>query len=591
MANADFVKDICKLLSECGEYGVPKINTSNFYNSEFVAHLKNDEYDKIPKIAEWDINNFWINSVKQVENAEQSENTERKYIKISSYKGGLEFYSRLLDKPHSNDQEIAESINAIRNEYEKTRFREDGKDSDIFLIQKFFNNIQENMYKHYTESDRLIENYKFIIEVTTPTLDIYYLCIKLDNSAVYMSKDGKDCRDIDINISVIKQLNYRYIYFGEFLSCFLLIPENNISKFSLWISLQDFTNKSSGITDFAQLSYMSHISMNTEQAGHADIAEMSGQSESSTIADDLTEDGVTRLIDRLATDIVTTRQDILDNIEKKIAEKQLERELRYNMSVYSGEFNTLNIYKDSDINDALEILNNTGRLLITGGTGDGKTELAYLLANRLTGEAVGKPLTDQDNNCYNRICIVSARNGYSLTNSKKTGIIDKFIKHIIDNNIQDNCVFICNEVQASDMGYLLGDILWENFNDSKKTSLLPSNLKLIFTGCKNRDFGIDSQITERIKHIELSYLSADSDEVNSKLITLLKSERPDVEKILKLVETINDNEEYGVITLRKLFNIVRYNKLELNVDIDMLSSNSIRAKDKLESLIGGGDEG
>ena len=538
------------------EYGKPSKDVLDYFlNGEIVNTIIAGNSKIIHSINEKYLNELWTKLV--INSREQVGPYDINYTSS----GGYDFYKYLI----MHEPKTREQVKQLILKYEVPKI------PDVLISIK-------DLLVEYASNDLYLIKY--------PDNTYKLLAVLNESNVEVIDTDNIEHRrkihlaSID---STIQSLSYRYIYTGTDTNRFVGIASNSLSSVILYITINKLDNNSNNVKQsYRKIDSVKH----SETSDWSKVASASGSSDNSveaSVADELTESGITKLIDKLAVEITTTRQDILDSIEEKIAEKQLERKLQYNLSKYSGEYKTLDIYDDKIMDTAINTLINNGRLLITGGTGDGKTELAYLLAHEFTDEPIGKPLTIEDNGCYNRICVVNARNGFSLTSEDKTGILDKFVNHIKENNITDTCVLICNEIQASDMGYILGDSLWENFNNSGITNLLPSNLYLIFTGCNDRDFGIDSQVTQRISTVELSYLSKQSTVVNEKLTSIFKDTN-NFDKILDLVEQINDSEEYAVITVRKFLDAMENNRIELNVDDALLSSHSRNLKERLLGL-------
>ena len=223
-----------------------------------------------------------------------------------------------------------------------------------------------------------------------------------------------------------------------------------------------------------------------------------------------------------------------------------------------------------------------------------------MIAER-TGEVIGKPTGADTVANYNRVCIANARDGQSFwyeDDSHATiGKLRLFVEHIRKNNITEPCIFVGNEIQASDFGYLIGDALFDGFNNPDKVDeqLLPRNLEIIFIGCNNRNFGIDDQVYGRVEHVRLEYLAGGNSEgevVADKIIEHLGN--IDIErsrKIVNLVSKINAEENAvnftTVISTREMIKKIKgqqTNLLAKPEDKDNLTENSKRLLKELERL-------
>ena len=310
---------------------------------------------------------------------------------------------------------------------------------------------------------------------------------------------------------------------------------------------------------------------NAEYIKFALQAQQAEEAKKSILADGLSEDGFRILIDKFKESLLEEESTVMSALAKKTHEiqkavEQKEKHTYHFNDSYNGNFTTADIYNDNLIAKANEILNRTGRLLIIGETGSGKSELAYKLIYDITGEEIGKPNGADAVANYNRVCIANARNGYSFwyedDNQSTIGKLRLFVEHIRNNNITEPCVFVGNEIQTSDFGYLVGNALFEGFNNPDRVDgeLLPSNLYIIFIGCHNRNFGIDDQVYGRVEHIQLEYLSGGTDDgevVAEKIINNIGGSNLErSRKIVELVREINHNEKVAnfapVISTREL---------------------------------------
>lgn len=320
----------------------------------------------------------------------------------------------------------------------------------------------------------------------------------------------------------------------------------------------------------------SNTAKNVERSNQAVVADSAFQTKNSLKsreADSLTDIGLEKAIQNILSD-----ENRLRVIYEAVDTKKLEDKRKYIPVDYentTGKGMTLSIYPDELIEEAETKLNKSHRLMILGGTGSGKTRLSYLLAEKLTGEKIGPPAKGSGECCcYHNICEVGARAADKLRNGDKTGALDKFIRHIEDGDKDQKYVFICNEIQATDLGYLIGNELWENFSTPGVYEGLPENLFIIFTACENRDFFLDSQVKERVDNVTIGYISRDNDETEKKIIDAFKDKVANIDKIIDIIEKINDTEEYSVINIRTLMRILSDGEFNTeSIDVDIYENN------------------
>lgn len=486
-----------------------------------------------------------------------------------TYSGGFDFYYKLV-------------ASEIKSTLDVTNFLNNYKVPEN--IVEISNAMENNL--EYLKCDEVYLS-------KMPTEERFLLIVYTDQNMVGIYKYNKSTKDIEILerakvvdsyiINHLHTLKYNEQYLGTKVNNFLYIPANTISEYEIYrmmllVSGEGVNSQAKAITakpceeppktvPHADTSDVSDIAKQTDTAEQANRAEESEETKTADIANELSEEGINKVVDKFTASLENERDDILELIAKRAenirANKEEERKWAYKAAEFTGEYTTLDLYEDTLIEKSIDILENTHRLLITGNTGSGKSELAYLLANWLTGENIGR--SSETTGEYKRICVVMARDTVGLMNETgaKIGQLSKFIKYIKDNDIQDKCVLICNEVQASDMGYLLGKDLWEEFNSYNISNILPKNLYLIFTGCKDRDFGIDKQVTERISTVEVSYISRENEDMLRKLRKYFvdTESNPDVQrlisKIIDKIAELNAEEAYQIVSMRKFKNTVQ----------------------------------
>lgn len=565
---------ILKYITDTKEYGKPSDSSLDYFlESELAESILSNSNKLNDKVIEQYINNEWLKLVK-------TEVIDDTSYTVCEFNGGYDFFRYLSEHEiHSVDD-----LKRVTLQYEVPKIPEFTSEQQLFMKQ-FCG------YKLY-RVPQADGTYHLIITDTYGNIQVY---------------DGKEVKLVDTTdfefLNAIKRLSFKQEYLGTAVNAFDYIPDNVISEFELYklcsslenpVSLQNQHNIIDNVAhaNESDTSLVSGESLEADRSTNTESAESSYKSHDSAtalVADALTEEGVEKVVDAFTELILTSKTEVIDLIAKVTVERQRENLWKYDYTTYSGKFTTLDLYRQSDLEKSRVALKDTNRVLILGCTGDGKTELAYLLAEEVTGQAIGKPLSETDKGNYCRICVASARDGECLTaeNNNYVGKLERFKKYIKDNNITEPCVFIANEIQASDFNYLLGDSLFENFNNSGRSTLLPSNLYLIFTGCKDRDFGIDSQVTQRVSTVELSYISESNTEVHNKILNALHDKDVNkVENILKLVERVNTKEEYPVIPMRQFLNIINGKKWSIAVDESMLSLSSKRDLEELRKYYG-----
>ena len=558
-------------ITETKEYGKPSDDAINHFINSTLASIIIDKPKRLEnKTIETNINSKWLGLVKDgaVDDIRST---------ATLFSGGYDFYYYLSKQDIKDKQSLRIAI-------------------EQYTIPELprINDSLRNILKQY--------NGVQIYQVSHVDGTYHYLVAQNNGDIKTYNENGTQLSNtIDIELLAhLKSISFKQEYLGTDINAFLNIPLNNVSEFDLYVrcdsieSLSTIINQHNIIDNVAHAN-MSDTSMISADSLESDKAEKSYDSHNAStanIADGLTDNAIEKVVESFTDSIVNgDKKEILDAIEQKIFEKQQERREKekwsYPVSVYTHEFESLDVYRNETLENADRHLTNSHRLLIIGSTGDGKTELAYYMAHKLTGENIG---ANRDSSYFNRICIGSARDArpiYTEKDSEYIGKLNRFIRHIKDNDITEPCVFICNEIQASDMGYILGENLWEEFNNSGISEILPDNLYLIFTGCKDRDFGIDSQILQRIPSVEIGYISSNFEDKHEKMLKAFDGVNDNLIDILKLVEDINDTEGYPIISMRKFKDILTGKPFDLGInDESILSSETIRALDKLREQYG-----
>lgn len=83
---------------------------------------------------------------------------------------------------------------------------------------------------------------------------------------------------------------------------------------------------------------------------------------------------------------------------------------------------------------------------------------------------------------------------------ERKGKLSQFVDYIKNNKVTEPCVFICRDINESNIERILGSCLWEHFNDVSPT-MYPDNLYLILVGNKYDEDWYDECVHERMKVI------------------------------------------------------------------------------------------
>ena len=392
----------------------------------------------------------------------------------------------------------------------------------------------------------------------------------ITSDQVQVLKDSIEHNEIKCNIEYIKWSRY---------GTWLISPLNDEENRKIVQSISSLFDSNTEDTKDITVTH-AETSDKSYESEKSETSEKSYESESAKVADGLTDEALQCVADTIIEKITSERLDVLNSIASIAESIRKEREEKianeYTPIEYAEELRADDIYCSKTLEEADNILNKYRRLLITGSTGEGKTELAHYIAYKITGHKINSPGE------YRNICEVSAREGNSLVGSgyKKNGVLDRFTRYIKENNIEEKCVVICNEIQASDMGYILGDKLWEEFNSTELSSV-QSNIYFIFTACNDRDFGVDSQVTQRVPSVDVGYISNKYKE----RINKIKALHIGKENIIDLVQQINDIEEYPIITIRQLMKMMSGEKL--NVTDSTISERTFKLIQQLNRMIQG----
>lgn len=358
-----------------------------------------------------------------------------------------------------------------------------------------------------------------------------------------------------------------------------------------YTELKPITSSVKRVTgNVANRDYMKPIRHSKKNESLEEYVEHAKTADEAILADGLSDRGFNILLDKFIESLGNENKSFLGDVANAIMQIQRLEKHNYIYHDYTGNYKSKDIYSLDVMTAAPNILQEKHRLLIIGCSGDGKTQLAYLLAKKFTGVNIGEPVTTEPENYY-RICVANAGDGFSLWEEDDTrstiGKLRLFVEHMKKNNITEPCCFICNEIQASDLRYLISGSLFEDFNNSGISSLLPENLYLIFTACKDRDFGVDSQVLERIPSVELDYITESDSVVQDKLVKAFANKGAErVAKIAEFAGKINTAEGYQVVSMRNLIAIINGNKPNSEPVKAELSADGREAFEELQGYYG-----
>ena len=338
--------------------------------------------------------------------------------------------------------------------------------------------------------------------------------------------------------------------------------------------------------------YMSYFSEDLRLKSSGKNAVHADNADQSNLADELSEQGISDTLDKIVDKFKDGNTGLMDMMADKIAAIIEDNKSKYKYNTENPDpkfFKAQNIYgnyslirggEQKDITkdafeQAKEILDTTGRIVILGDSGSGKSEMAYMLAEYYTGI----PMAYETAGDYERVSagIIDGRTLWKQSGGKNYGELGAFVNHIIQenkrnpDNINKKYVFIRDEIQSSDIKLLLGNI-WNSFNNvAGKSAILPENILIVFTACRNRDFCIDEQVLRRIGGIELDYIRKENVKLSARLLNSVNVNKVKVaEEVLGLISKINTAENYQVLSVADFFSIVNHRKLASSIKIDNL---------------------
>lgn len=312
---------------------------------------------------------------------------------------------------------------------------------------------------------------------------------------------------------------------------------------------------------------------------YATHSETSNQSKQALLADGLSDEGFNILLNKLMQEMLKDNSGLMTKLVNKTLDAQYKKNLQYKYKPYDTENKiknpTLDIYNPSVLRKSISILKQDHKLLIVGESGSGKSRLATLLAQKLTNKIIDSESSDGR---YQHIWIKNVDGEmlwYTGQDSTIFGNLNIFINHINNeikrdpNNIDQNYVFILNEIQRTDIGAISGN-LFESWSSGTLPGDIPSNLYIICTACSNSDFELDEQIFQRFGHVELDYLRKENEELRSKLLINIaanhESDSNRCSDIIAKCQELNDAEEYQVINMRYLFAMINGGKIRNHIN-------------------------
>lgn len=558
-------------ITETKEYGKPSDDAINHFINSTLASIIIDKPKRLDnKTIETNLNSKWLGIVKN-EAVDDIRST------ATLFSGGYNFYYYLSKQDIKDRQSLRIAI-------------------EQYTIPELprINDSLRNILKQY--------NGVQIYQVSHVDGTYHYLVAQNNGDIKTYNENGTQLSNtIDIELLAhLKSISFKQEYLGTDINAFLNIPLNNMSEFDLYVRCNSIENLSTisnqhNIIDnvaHANMSDTSMISGDSLESDKAEQAERSYDSHNAStanIADDLTDNATKKVVDTFTNVLLHgdengTLKKLADETYKIQKEHEEKEQWIYKPVEYTHEYNTKDIYSEKVLNDAMNNLADYHVTAIIGHTGDGKTQLAYLLAYSLTKE----PINSDDEGNHEHICVCNASQVgriYTATGEEKPYILNRFIKYIKDNNIKEDCVFICNEIQRVDIASLLGG-LFDKFTDNGQSFIeeVP-NLYLIFTGCIDSDFGIDDQSVQRLHRVNIGYISKNNTDRHNKIIKEYAN-YTSIEKTLELVEKINDTEEYPVISMRLFKRLLNKENIVNDVNEDTLSNDSKKAWDKLKVIYG-----
>lgn len=563
-------QELERYITETKEYGKPSDDAINHFINSTLASIIIDKPKRLDnKTIETNTNSKWLELVRNED------------VDIRStaplFSGGYDFYYYLSKQDIKDEQSLRIAIEQYTIP-ELPRINDSLRD-----ILKQYNGVQ-------------------IYQVSHVDGTYHYLVVQNNGDIKTYNENGKQLsstNDIEL-LAHLKSISFKQRYLGTDINAFLNIPLNNVSELDLYVrcdsieNLSTITNQHNIIdnvahANMADTSMVSGDSLESDKAKQAERSYEAHNSTTANIADDLTDEATKKVVDTFTNVLLHgdengTLKKLADETYKIQKEHEEKEQWIYKPVEYKHKYNTKDLYSKKVLDDAKNNLHDHHVTAIIGHTGDGKTQLAYLLAHSLTEEQINS--NDEGN--HRRICVCNASQVgriYTATGEEKPYILNRFIKYIKDNNIKEKCVFICNEIQRVDIASLLGG-LFDKFTDNSKSFFKEvPNLYLIFTGCIDSDFGIDDQSVQRLHRVNIGYISKNNTDRHNKIIEEYAN-YTSIEKTLELVEKINDTEEYPVISMRLFKRLLNKDNIVNDVNEDTLSNDSKKAWDKLKVMYG-----
>ena len=462
------------------------------------------------------------------------------------------------------------------------------------LTTKDILNIELEYIEEYSIPDDEIGNTVHFYNYYSKGLAVL---VSIDNVDAYVSKQGNRQYSILKGSYTTKRFNNRiqaYLLENNIIEpvvvhgneCYKFIknsPPLPVGNVMLAISVANNPSPKSYMSYFAE---DMRLKASGKNAVHADEADQSN------FADELSEQGITDTLDKIVDKFKDDNTGLMNMMASRVAAINEDNKSKYKFKTENpdakffkakniyGNYSLIrggeqkDIYKDA-FEQAKEILDTTGRIVILGDSGSGKTELAYMLAEYYTGV----PIAYETAGDYERVSagIIDGKTLWKQSGGKNYGELGAFVNHIIQenknnpDNVNKKYVFIRDEIQCSDIKLLLGNV-WNSFNNvAGKSAILPENLLIVFTACRNRDFCIDEQVLRRIGGIELDYIRKENIKLSAKLLNNVDVNKANIAgEVLELISNVNTAENFQVLSVADFFSIVNYRKLTSSVKVDNL---------------------
>ena len=317
-----------------------------------------------------------------------------------------------------------------------------------------------------------------------------------------------------------------------------------------------------------------------EKSGESDKTESANHAES---AYKLSEEGILELENRV--------------IERYKEEKQREKEetLKYKYVPYLTESQSFNLHSDDALEKLHRNLCKVHRAIIVAPSGAGKTALAnYYIADKF-GYNIGTNST-----AYENVLFINGRSSVTLLGTKDNpGILIKFIRHIVANNIKGPYVIIYNEAQNGIDSEL--EEIWDIWNKTTwygrfqthygEIVELLKDMYWMFTACSEDENVMDRQVINRLSGqlgiVELGYVSNSDLYWMDKLINNLsehyRMDKNTIDTLVTSIARINDSDRSQVISLGNILNTIENKDITFvtdNIPKDLITNSLVKKEAK-----------